>query len=81
MAEKSDKGLGSAPNLPVTVLTHEGGGAGLTPEDFKQLKEKYGLDVRIRTTKPGLQEIMDAAAEVSGYDRTYPGYDRNYDKS
>ena len=80
MADQESKGLGPAPNLPVTILSHDGG-PGLSPQDFQELKAKYGLDVRIRTTKPGLEQIMNAAGEVSGYDRTYPGYDRNYDKS
>ncbi len=80
MAADENEGLGPAPHLPVTIFSHDGG-PGLTAETFKELKDKYGLEVRIRTDKPGLEKIMDSADDVSGYDRTYPGYNRLYDKT
>lgn len=46
-----------------------------------ELKQKYGLDLRIRSHVAAIDGALASINEASGYDRTHPGYDRSYDKS
>jgi hypothetical protein len=71
-------------NFPVTMFSLDD--ATVSPQTFQELKDKFGLEVRLRTNKAGLDQIMRTASEVDGYDRTIgsdpgSGYQRSYDKS
>jgi hypothetical protein len=54
---------------------------GLTEEQIQELKRKFGLEIRIRSTSDTITSAIAKIQRDSSYDRTYPGYDRSYDKS
>jgi hypothetical protein len=53
----------------------------LTEAQIAELKTKYGLDLRIKSHITAIDDALRRINEVSGYDRTHPGYDRSYDKA
>jgi hypothetical protein len=55
--------------------------ASLSPEQLKELQEKFGLSVRVRSSVESVDKLINKIADASSYDRTYPGYDRSYDKT
>ncbi|MCA9636055.1 MAG: hypothetical protein KC420_08500 [Myxococcales bacterium] len=60
------------------ILT--GNAAKLTPEAIAELKAKYGIDVKIRSSAAAVGKLISAIDLASSYDRTHPGYDRSYDR-
>jgi hypothetical protein len=52
----------------------------VTKELIEQLKEKYGLQVRVRSSVTAVDGLLARAVDAVGYDRTFPGYGRNYDR-
>ena len=53
---------------------------GLNDAAIKELKDKYGLDMRVRSSSSVVNSVLKVADDVVAYDRTNPGYDRVYDK-
>jgi hypothetical protein len=61
----------------------------LTPEIRKELVDAHGLEVRIISRSDRVKELLAKAGLTASpteatydkvYDRTYPGYDRVYDR-
>lgn len=60
----------------------------LHPDMLKELKEKHGLEIQVRSSQPGIDRLTSSipvkkagAAEYDrGFDRTNPGYDKYYDR-
>lgn len=62
----------------------------LTPDKLKELQERFGLEVQIRSSSAGIAKILGAigrpgdisrvAVYDRGFDRTSPGYDKYYDR-
>ena len=74
MADQRERGKRS----DVIVFTAS---ADAVPKDvIDQLKEKYGLQVRVRSSVAAVDGLLGRALDAVGYDRTYPGYSRNYDR-
>lgn len=54
--------------------------ASLSDAQLKELQEKYGLNVRVRSDVAAVDKLINKIDLASSYDRTFPGYDRSYDK-
>ncbi|WP_437755184.1 hypothetical protein [Sorangium sp. So ce1389] len=53
----------------------------LTTDKIQELKDKFGLEIRIRSTSTSIDKLLNrVASDVVAYDRTHPGYDRIYDR-
>jgi hypothetical protein len=52
----------------------------ISKDVLAQLKEKYGLELRIRSSVAAIDNLVARAVDVVAYDRTHPGYDRTYDR-
>jgi hypothetical protein len=72
----ADQSKGSPNDL--TVFTASS--TGLNDAAVKELKENYGLDMRVRSSSAIVNSVLKVADDVVAYDRTNPGYDRVYDK-
>ena len=62
------------------VLVFTASTKGVSAEVIEQLKAKYGLEVRVRSSVGAIDGLIARAVDVVAYDRTYPGYARNYDR-
>jgi hypothetical protein len=62
----------------VVVFTADA--TGITNETMTQLKEKYGLEIRVRSSLAAVDGLLARSVDVVAYDRTYPGYGRVYDR-
>jgi hypothetical protein len=68
------------PKGPNDLTVFTAPGTGLDDSTIKELKDKYGLDMRVRSSSAVVNSILKVADDVVAYDRTNPGYDRVYDK-
>ncbi len=75
MAEIEDAGR---KRLNVAVLSGDAGK--LTDAHIKDLREKFGLEIRIRSESAAVNKLISRIDLASSYDRTHPGYGRVYDK-
>lgn len=66
------------PKTETVILT--GAADKLTPEAIAELKSKYGIDVKLRSSSASVGKLISAINFASSYDRTHPGYDRSYDR-
>ena len=64
----------------VNVAVFSAEASKLTDKQLSELKEKFGLNIRVRSDSAAIEKMIGKIDEVSSYDRTYPGYDRSYDK-
>lgn len=62
------------------VIVFTASARGFPGDVIEQLKAKYGLEVRIRSSAGAIDGLISRAVDVVAYDRTYPGYGRNYDR-
>lgn len=52
----------------------------LTPKALAELKSKYGIDIKLRSSSAAIGKLIAAVDLTASYDRTHPGYDRSYDR-
>lgn len=64
----------------VNVAVFSADASKLTEKQITELKDKFGLSIRVRSDSAALDKMIGKIDEVSSYDRTHPGYDRAYDK-
>jgi hypothetical protein len=67
-----------APREEVVVFT--GDPKGITEDAIKELQDKFGLEVKVRSSVSAIDSLIARAVDVVAYDRTHPGYDRVYDR-
>ena len=53
---------------------------GLSEEHLQELKEKFGLEIKLKSTSDTINRAISKMDLTASYDRTHPGYDRSYDK-
>jgi len=54
---------------------------GINEEQLADLKAKFGIDLKIRSSSDVVDKAIRQADQKKDYDRTNPGYDRYYDKN
>lgn len=54
--------------------------ASLSDTQIKELQDKFGLAVRVRSNVASVDKLINKIDLAASYDRTHPGYDRSYDK-
>lgn len=63
----------------------------LSAESLRRLNEKYGVEVSVRSTRGAIDELLKELARedigiiaqgqfTRGFDRSFPGFDRYYDR-
>jgi len=70
-----------ASDNPQASVIFSGESEGISTDRLKELQEKLGLKLRVRSSAPAVDNLIGAVEEAAGHDRTVPGYDRDFDKS
>ena len=52
----------------------------LSDKQIRELRDAFGLEFRVRSSSEVVNTLVADAVAAHGYDRTHPGYGRNYDR-